>query len=301
MNLLQRIKREGAGIILEEGPGCDELRRLAENFHDEYDHVYAHLIARGMSHAEIIARLRPPKPNGATGAEAPHKPNGGGPGHTRDGERADISQGGKRLVVQRASDITPEAVNWLWSGRIAVGKTTLIGGDPGLGKSQLAIAIVATISRGGQWPCGEGLAPKRSVIVLCAEDGAADTIVPRLMAAGADLSKIHIITAVKEADSTGRRLFNLSKDLNVLEPLINDIGDVGIVIIDPVDAYIGAGVDSHKNAAVRAVLEPISEMSDRLRVAIGAIRISPSSLAAKRSIGSLAALRISDRHASPSR
>ena len=82
---------------------------------------------------------------------------------------------GKRLVVHRASDIIPVAVDWLWPGRLAIGKTTLIGGDPGLSKSQLATFIAATMSRGGQWPCGEGQSAKKSVIVLCAEDGAADT------------------------------------------------------------------------------------------------------------------------------
>jgi hypothetical protein len=69
-------------------------------------------------------------------------------------------QEGKRLVAHLASDINPAAVEWLWPGRIAIGKTTLIGGDPGLGKSQLAAFIAATMSRGGQWPCGEGGAPQ---------------------------------------------------------------------------------------------------------------------------------------------
>jgi putative DNA primase/helicase len=191
------------------------------------------------------------------------------PGAEHTGE-----QGGKRLVVHRASEITPVAVDWLWPGRIATGKTTLVGGDPGLGKSQLAAFIAATMSRGGQWPCGEGQSAKKSVIVLCAEDGAADTIVPRLMAAQADREKVTIITAVTEIDGGGRRVFNLSKDLDVLEGLITGIGDVGLVAIDPVDAYLGAGaggIDSHKNAAVRAVLEPLSELADRLRTAVLAV------------------------------
>jgi putative DNA primase/helicase len=183
-------------------------------------------------------------------------------------------QGGKRLIIHRASEINPVAVDWLWPGRLAIGKTTLVGGDPGLGKSQLTTFIAATTSTGGQWPCQEGCAPKRSVIVLCAEDGMADTIVPRLMAAQADREKVTIITAVTEIDGTGRRVFNLSKDLDVLEGLITGIGDVGAVIIDPVDAYLGAGaggIDSHKNAAVRAVLEPLSELADRLRTAVLAV------------------------------
>jgi hypothetical protein len=180
----------------------------------------------------------------------------------------------KRLVVHRASEITPVPVEWLWPGRLAIGKTTLLGGDPGLGKSQLATYIAATVTQGNRWPCQEGQAPKRSVIVLCAEDGLADTIVPRLMAADADREKVRIVTAVTEADGSGRRIFNLSKDLDALEDLIRKRGDVGLVNIDPVDAYLGAGaggIDSHKNAAVRSVLEPVSELADRLHVAILAI------------------------------
>jgi putative DNA primase/helicase len=197
-----------------------------------------------------------------------------GNGAANSGARHGSEQSGKRLVVHRAADITPVAVDWLWPGRIAIGKTTLVGGDPGLGKSQLAAFIAATISTGEQWPCQEGRAPKRSVVVLCAEDGLADTIVPRLMAAQADRGKIAVITAVTETDGSGRRVFNLTKDLDVLEGLIADLGDVGLVIIDPVDAYLGAGVggiDSHKNAAVRAVLEPLSELADRLRTAVLAV------------------------------
>jgi putative DNA primase/helicase len=210
--------------------------------------------------------------------------------------------GGKQLIVHRASDITPVAVDWLWPGRIAIGKTTLVGGDPGLGKSQLAAFIAATISIGGQWPCQEGRPPKRSVIVLCAEDGMADTIVPRLMAAQADREKITIITAVTETDGSGRRVFNLSKDLDVLEGHIAGIGDVGLVIIDPVDAYLGAGaggIDSHKNAAVRAVLEPLSELADRLHTAVLAVTHFSKQAGGKAMYRSSVALRISARPASP--
>jgi AAA domain len=199
---------------------------------------------------------------------------------------------GKQLVVHNADSVNPEAIEWMWAGRIAIGKTTLIGGDPGLGKSQLSIFITATMTCAGEWPCHEGRPPeKRSVIMLSAEDGVADTIVPRLMAAGADRTKVKIVTAVHEADGTGRRIFNLTHDLDALEKLITEIGDVGLVIIDPVDAYIGGNVDSHKNAAVRAVLEPISELADRLGVAILALTHFSKQLGGKaiyRFIGSIA-------------
>jgi putative DNA primase/helicase len=169
------------------------------------------------------------------------------------------------LVSRRASEITPEHVNWLWAGRLAKGKHTCIAGEPGTGKSQLSMHISAAVTTGGEWPCDEGRAPLGSVIVLSAEDGAADTIVPRLMAAGADLARVHIVTAV-HADRR-RRSVNLSADIALLEAKIREIGDVALVIIDPVSSYLGKA-DSHKNAEVRGVLEPLSDMADRTGVAI---------------------------------
>jgi putative DNA primase/helicase len=85
------------------------------------------------------------------------------------------------LICRCASEIEPERVEWFWPGRIARGKHTCIAGEPGSGKSQLATAVEATITTGAEWPCGEGTAPQGSVIILSAEDGKADTIVPAFM------------------------------------------------------------------------------------------------------------------------
>ena len=155
------------------------------------------------------------------------------------------------------------ALAWALAG----GKHTCVAGEPGTGKSQLTMAIVATLTMGGQWPCNEGKAPLGSVIVLSAEDGAADTIVPRLHAAGADLGREQIVSAVRERDGKGRRAFSLQVDLDLLEKEIEGIGDVTLIVIDPVSSNLGK-TDSHKNAEVRGVLEPIGEMAERLRVAI---------------------------------
>ena len=170
------------------------------------------------------------------------------------------------LICRCASEIEPERVEWLWPGRIARGKHTCIAGEPGTGKSQLATAIAASITMGAQWPCGEGRGGQGSVIILSAEDGEADTIVPRLYAAEADLGRVHIITAVR-TDENGRRGFNLQADLELLEQKILEIGDVALISIDPISSYLGK-TDSHKNAEVRGVLEPISEMAERMRVAV---------------------------------
>ena len=96
------------------------------------------------------------------------------------------------------------ALAWAYSARQA----HCVAGEPGTGKSQLTMAIVATLTMGGQWPCNEGKAPLGS-----AEDGAADTIVPRLHAAGADLGRVQIVSAVRERDGKGRRAFSLQVDL----------------------------------------------------------------------------------------
>jgi hypothetical protein len=185
-------------------------------------------------------------------------------GKLKDPGIADVATAA--LVSRCAADIAPEKIQWLWPGRLAFGKHICIAGEPGTGKSQLLIAIIAAVTTGGSWPCGEGKAPIGNVIILSAEDGPADTIVPRLMAAGADLDRVHVVSAVRIADGS-RRTLNLQNDLDLLERKIGEIGEVALVGVDPVSSYLGK-VDSHKNSEVRAVLEPLSEMADRTRVAV---------------------------------
>ena len=199
-----------------------------------------------------------------------------------------------KLVSRCADDIVPEPVSWFWSGRIARGKHTCIAGEPGTGKSQVSVAIVAALTAGGHWPCGEGEAlVSGSVIILSAEDGEADTIKPRLMAAGANCRKVHLVSAVMAEDGAGRRSFNLQADLDLLEREIERLGDVCLIVIDPISSYLGR-VDSHKNADVRGVLEPIGEMAERLGVAVLSIThfskagIGTTTKALHRFIGSIA-------------
>jgi hypothetical protein len=170
------------------------------------------------------------------------------------------------LITRCASEIEPERVEWLWPGRLAKGKHTCIAGEPGTGKSQLATYIAAQISMGAAWPCDEGRAPQGSVLVLSAEDGEADTIVPRLHAAGADLGRVYIVSAVR-TDLRSSRGFNLQADIELLEQKIAELGDVALITIDPISSYLGR-TDSHKNAEVRGVLEPLSAMAERTRVAV---------------------------------
>ena len=168
------------------------------------------------------------------------------------------------IVLTRMSDIEMRSVDWLWPDRVALGKVTALAGYGGLGKSTILFDIAAAVSRAAAWPAGEGFAPFGSTIILSSEDDPEDTIAPRLAAAQADLSKIYFIRMVR--DEKGERSFNLQNDLASLEARIAEIGDVKLVIIDPVTAYLGK-IDSHKNAEVRGVLGPLCDMTARARVA----------------------------------
>jgi putative DNA primase/helicase len=172
-----------------------------------------------------------------------------------------------RLVVKCAADITPEKIDWLWEQRLPLGKCVLVAGEGGLGKSMVLAWITATVSRGKEWPCGEGQSRRGSIIILSAEDDAADTILPRLMAADADCTKVQILEAVRKEDNEGHRSFNLQLDLPELEKKIAELSDVLLVIIDPITSYLGK-VDSHKNAELRSVLEPLGKMAARQRVTV---------------------------------
>jgi hypothetical protein len=176
----------------------------------------------------------------------------------------------RRLIAVRASDVEPEKLVWVWEGRIAAGKLVLLGGPPGLGKSQLTAFMAATVSNGGHWPCGEGSTLLGDVIILSAEDGVQDTIIPRLMAAGADRERVHIVTAATKPDGTGRKTFSLKTDVDLLEEMAKKIGNVRLIIVDPISAYMG-GADGNGNVETREVLEPLADMANRLRIAVVAV------------------------------
>jgi putative DNA primase/helicase len=177
---------------------------------------------------------------------------------------------GRHLISRRASDIKPERLEWIWPGRIARGKVVLLGGPPGLGKSQVTANISAIVSTGGHWPCNEGRSPQGDVIILSAEDGIEDTIVPRLIAAGANTERVQIVAATTKQDGTGRKTFSLKTDVDLLEEMARKIGNVRLIIIDPISAYMG-GADGNGNVETREVLEPLAEMANRLGIAVVAV------------------------------
>jgi putative DNA primase/helicase len=172
------------------------------------------------------------------------------------------------IVWTEARSVKVQNVDYVWKGRLARGKHTLLAGEAGEGKSQIMIDIMARISTGAEWPDG-GKAPLGRCVILSAEDDPQDTLVPRLIAAGANLDNIIILKATR--DKGKERKFNLEHDIETLKSACKVLGNVVLIGIDPVSSYMGGKLDGGKNTAVRHVLDPLSDLAADLRCAIFSI------------------------------
>lgn len=169
-----------------------------------------------------------------------------------------------RLSVKLLSEVVPERVRWLWEGRLPIGKMVALDGDPGLGKSTVAAYAVAIVTTGGTWPDGATCDYPGDVILLAAEDGLADTIRPRLDAAGADCTRVHAVEGVAIIDEeTGERHLRppTLADVDELHKLVVQTG-ARLLVIDVLMAYLPTGVDSHKDQDVRRVLSRLAAMAE---------------------------------------
>lgn len=173
------------------------------------------------------------------------------------------------LEINRLSEIKTKPVSWLWAGFMAYGKITIIAGEPGLGKSQIALSLAATVTSGGSWPLIHEKADVGSVIIFATED-TENTVKERLLASEANIEKIHMLGKVVEKDDSGRRIkrpFNLKKDIIQLYKAVDTIRDVKLIIIDPIAEFLG-GIDSHKNTEVRILLAELNEFATKNNIAI---------------------------------
>jgi AAA domain len=166
------------------------------------------------------------------------------------------------------SDVQAEEVRWLWHGYIPLGKLCILDGDPGLGKSTATLDLAARVSTGKEMPDGSpGIAG--GVVLLTAEDGLADTVRPRLEVHGADLTRIVAVSSVGEGDD--QRPVTLPEDLPRLREAIERV-EAKLVVIDPLMAYLGARVDSHRDQDVRRVLAAMAALAQDTGVAIVIVR-----------------------------
>jgi putative DNA primase/helicase len=155
-------------------------------------------------------------------------------------------------------------IEWLWPGRIARGKLTVITGAPGSGKSTLAVRIAAAVSTGGLWPCGEGRAAQGLVVLIC-PDGDTDVLDPRLRVAGADLDRVRALRL--ETGSDPVRSFDLAHELEQLETAIASRQDVRLVVVDVL--HVASGRAGAREA--RALFDRLAAFARRHNVAVVAL------------------------------
>ena len=162
-----------------------------------------------------------------------------------------------KLQIRKLSEVELQEVRWLWYPYIPSGKITIIQGDPGEGKTTLALRLAAACSTGQALP-GMEIAEPFNVIYQTAEDGLGDTIKPRLMEAGADQD----------------RVLNIAEDVNSLT-LLDERIEAAIVqtgarlmILDPIQGYLGGKVDMNRANEIRTVLKNVAAVAERTGCAI---------------------------------
>jgi hypothetical protein len=197
------------------------------------------------------------------------------------------------------SKIKRQRVHWLWPARLPKGKLVILDGDPDVGKSTLSVDLAARLTTGSPMP--DGYIPERTnVLLLRAEDGAADTVLPRLLAAGGNPERFAELAGMPEIDDLGRltmRPPEIPTDVIDLAAVIT-ADDFGLVIIDPLVAFLADWVNAHKDQQIRRALAPLARVAEQTGITVLAIRHlnktsdAPALYRGGGSIGILAAARL---------
>lgn len=167
------------------------------------------------------------------------------------------------VLLLNGTDLTPAPVRWLWPDWLALGKMHILAGAPGQGKTTIALAFAATVTIGGRWPDGNRCAPG-NILIWSGEDDPADTLLPRLLAAGGDKSRCYFVNGTRINGEV--EPFDPARDMAALETQALRIGGAKLLIVDPVVSAVTG--DSHKNTEVRRALQPLVDLASRLDAAV---------------------------------
>lgn len=179
-------------------------------------------------------------------------------------------------TIVRLADVEPQEVQWLWWPYIPLGKITLVEGDPGIGKTFLMLYLSAILSRGWGLPDQSGAPSGRTeptdVLYMTAEDGLGDTLRPRLEAAGADVSRVHALTGWSEVvdGETAEGAVFLSETAIIREAL--ERIRPSLLVVDPLQAFLGAQVDMHRANEVRPLLSGLGKLAEEYGCAVVGVR-----------------------------
>lgn len=191
---------------------------------------------------------------------------------------------GVKLICM--DDVDAKKVEWLWYPYIPFGKLTIVQGDPGEGKTTMVLQLTALLTKGEPLPGEKTEEPDDtakepvSVIYQTAEDGLADTVKPRLLAAGADCRRVLVI-------DEGRS--SLSMTDGRIEQALKQTG-AKLLILDPIQAYLGAEVDMHRANEIRPVMKRLGNLAEKYRCAIiliGHMNKASGSKSTYRGLGSI--------------
>lgn len=166
-------------------------------------------------------------------------------------------------ILETLSEVQPRPIEWLWGGRIAAGRITLVAGDPGLGKSWLTLDIASRVATGSDWPDGQPC-KQGSVVLMNCEDDLGDTVAPRLSLLGADLSQVHALTGVMIGDEA----HPVTLEHHQVIRTVLQVTQCRLLIIDPISAYFGSGADSNRDTYIRSAFRPLAETAEACGTAV---------------------------------
>lgn len=170
------------------------------------------------------------------------------------------------LITESFADIKAEAITWLWYRRIPIGKLTLFVGHPGIGKGCATADIAARGSTGADFPDAPNTMGPRDVLILSSEDDPADTLKPRLMACGADMSRIHNLKMTVTAEGK-EKIFSLDTDLPMLRKYLESHPNIGLIVIDPIMNHLGK-MRGNVEQEFRNMSTPLGELAAKFKIAI---------------------------------
>lgn len=168
------------------------------------------------------------------------------------------------VMIRCGADIKPQPIDWLWPSWLPAGKLTILAGSAGTGKTTLALGLSAVITTGGRWPDGSICNRTGNVLIWSSEDVADDTLVPRLIASGADMARCHFIEGIAQNGET--LPFDPSQDIPELHRAVRRIGGVSLLLIDPIVSAVAG--DMHRANDVRRSLQTVVDFADSYGCAV---------------------------------
>lgn len=179
-------------------------------------------------------------------------------------EASATTPGTRAIKMRCGARIKPLPITWLWEGWLPAGKLTILAGAAGTGKTTLALGLAAALTSGGKWPDGSRCGAKGNVLIWSSEDVADDTLVPRLIASGADLNRCYFIEGITE---NGESMpFDPAQDILVLYRAVREIGGVSLLLIDPIVSAVAG--DMHRANDVRRSLQAVVDFADAHQCAV---------------------------------